>query len=44
MLGPVLSKALKTYPSGVAINPIIAKAIAMVDEFHQRNIAASLVF
>ena len=29
---------------GIAVNPLIAKAIAMGDEFHQRNIAASLAF
>lgn len=44
VLGPVLSKALKSMENGLAINPLIAKAIAMGDEFHQRNIAASLVF
>jgi hypothetical protein len=44
VLGPVLGKALRSFPSGLAVNPIIAKAIAMGDEFHQRNIAASLVF
>ena len=30
--------------NGLAVNPLIAKAIAMGDEFHQRNIAASLAF
>ena len=30
--------------NGLAINPLIAKAVAMGDEFHQRNIAASLAF
>lgn len=44
VLGPVLSKALKTFQGGLAVNPMIAKAIAMGDEFHQRNIAASLAF
>ena len=44
VLGPVLGKALRSMENGLAINPLIAKAIAMGDEFHQRNIAASLVF
>lgn len=44
VLGPVLSKALKTMDGGLNINVIIAKAITMGDEFHQRNIAASLTF
>lgn len=44
VLCPVLSKALKTKESGLNINVMIAKSIAMGDEFHQRNIAASLVF
>lgn len=44
VLGPVLSKALQTKKEGLSISPVIAKAIAMGDEFHQRNIAGSLVF
>lgn len=44
VLGPVLGKALRSMGNGLAVNPLIAKAIAMGDEFHQRNIAASLVF
>lgn len=44
VLGPVLGKALRTMENGLAVNPLIAKAIAMGDEFHQRNIAASLAF
>ncbi|MDR7855285.1 DUF1116 domain-containing protein [Tissierella sp.] len=44
VLGPVLGKALRTFEGGLSVNPMIAKAIAMGDEFHQRNIAASLVF
>ncbi|WP_326716486.1 DUF1116 domain-containing protein [Vagococcus jeotgali] len=44
VLGPVLSKALKTMEDGLNINVLVAKAIAMGDEFHQRNIAASLAF
>lgn len=43
VLGPVLGEALRTYKNGLAVNPMIAKAIAMGDEFHQRNIAASLI-
>lgn len=44
ILGPTLSRAIKEIDGGLQVNPIIAKAIAMGDEFHQRNIAASLVF
>lgn len=44
VLGPTLSQALKTLENGVNLNVLIAKAIAMGDEFHQRNIAASLAF
>ncbi len=44
VLGPVLSKALQTLDDGLSVNPLVAKAIAMGDEFHQRNIAASLAF
>lgn len=44
VLGPVLSKALRTIDGGLNINVLIAKAIAMGDEFHQRNIAASYAF
>ncbi len=44
VLGPVLSKALQTLDGGLSVNPLMAKAIAMGDEFHQRNIAASLSF
>ena len=43
-LGPVLSKALAALENGLNINVMISRAIAMGDEFHQRNIAASLVF
>ncbi|WP_426351165.1 acyl-CoA synthetase FdrA [Alloiococcus sp. CFN-8] len=42
VLGPVLSKALKHKEGGINLNVVIAKAITMGDEFHQRNIAASL--
>ncbi|WP_346938656.1 acyl-CoA synthetase FdrA [uncultured Clostridium sp.] len=44
VLGPVLSKALKQKEGGLNLNVIIAKAITMGDEFHQRNIAATLNF
>ena len=40
-LGPVLSAALKTTEEGIDITSLIAQAITMGDEFHQRNIAAS---
>ncbi|MBC8531052.1 bifunctional FdrA/YlbE family protein [Gehongia tenuis] len=43
-LGPVLAKAVKTVEGGLNLNVMIGRAIAMGDEFHQRNIAASLVF
>ena len=43
VLGPTLGEALRKI-GGLQVNPMIAKAIAMGDEFHQRNIAASLVF
>lgn len=44
VLGPVLSKALRKIDGGMNVNVLIAKAIAMGDEFHQRNIAASYSF
>lgn len=44
VLGPTLSRAIKLTEQGVNLNVIIAKAITMGDEFHQRNIAASLNF
>lgn len=44
VLGPVLSKALQSFEGGLNINVMITKAIAMGDEFHQRNIAGSLIF
>ena len=43
ILGPTLGRAIRQL-GGISINPLIAKAIAMGDEFHQRNIAASLAF
>lgn len=44
VLGPTLSKAIQATENGINLNVIIAKAITMGDEFHQRNIAASLNF
>lgn len=44
VLGPVLGKAVRSFESGMNVNVMIAKSIGMGDEFHQRNIAASLVF
>lgn len=43
-LGPVLGMAVRTVEGGLDLNVMISRAIAMGDEFHQRNIAASLVF
>lgn len=43
-LAPVLSAALATMSDGLNVNVLVAKAVAMGDEFHQRNIAASLAF
>ena len=44
VLGPVLGMAARSREGGINLNVIIAKAITMGDEFHQRNIAASLCF
>lgn len=44
VLGPALSKALAKIEGGLNINVIVAKALTMGDEFHQRNIAASALF
>lgn len=44
VLGPVLSKAIKQTQDGLNLSVMIAQAIAMGDEFHQRNHAASLIF
>lgn len=41
VLGPVLSSALQRKPEGVDLTALMAQAITMGDEFHQRNIAAS---
>ena len=43
-LGPTISQALALSEGGVNLNVLIAKAITMGDECHQRNIAASLNF
>ena len=43
-LGPVLSKALKLSDGGINLNVLIARAITQGDEFHQRNMAATLNF
>ena len=40
-LGPVLAAALSRMPDGVDLTALMAQAITMGDEFHQRNIAAS---
>ena len=37
-------EVLKTKEGGLNVNVLVAKAIWMGDEFHQRNIAASLAF
>lgn len=42
VLAPVLSAALEKKDGGVNLNVLVAKAITMGDEFHQRNIAATL--
>ena len=44
VLGPVLGEAVRSTENGINLNVIIAKAITMGDEFHQRNIAATLNF
>jgi hypothetical protein len=44
VLGPTLSKALQKTEEGLNLNVLIARSITMGDEFHQRNIAASLNF
>ncbi|KMZ54813.1 DUF1116 domain-containing protein [Dorea sp. D27] len=44
VLGPTLGRAIRSIDGGLNVNPLVAKAIAMGDEFHQRNIAASLAF
>jgi hypothetical protein len=42
VLGPAVANALKLLPDGgLPLNPIIAQAVAMGDDFHVRNTAAS---
>lgn len=43
-LGPVLAKALKLSDGGINLNVLMARAITQGDEFHQRNMAATLNF
>jgi hypothetical protein len=38
--GPLLGNAIRTM-GGVALNPLIARGLAMGDEMHQRNVACS---
>ena len=40
-LGPALNEALKLFDNGIDLTALMAQAITMGDEFHQRNIAAS---
>lgn len=40
-LGPILDEALNQFEDGIDLTAIMAQAITMGDEFHQRNIAAS---
>ncbi|OTQ72849.1 MULTISPECIES: DUF1116 domain-containing protein [unclassified Gilliamella] len=40
-LGPALNDALKLFDKGIDLTALMAQAITMGDEFHQRNIAAS---
>ena len=44
ILAPTISAALKLTEEGINLNVMIARSITMGDEFHQRNIAASLNF
>jgi hypothetical protein len=41
--GPLLGRALRR-AGGIALRPLMAQALAMGDELHQRNVAASLLF
>lgn len=43
-LAPTLAKALALTEEGLNLNVLIARSITMGDEFHQRNMAASLNF
>lgn len=40
-LAPILDQVLSDIPEGIDLSAIMAQAITMGDEFHQRNIAAS---
>lgn len=40
-LGPAIATAVRSMTDGLPLMPLIARAITMGDEFHQRNIAAS---
>ncbi|WP_449452981.1 acyl-CoA synthetase FdrA [Streptococcus suis] len=44
VLGPTIARALELTNGGINLNVLIARAITMGDEFHQRNIAATLNF
>lgn len=44
VLAPSLSEALHHSKEGINLNNIMAKAITMGDEFHQRNMASSTLF
>ncbi|AFV88393.1 Protein FdrA [Acidipropionibacterium acidipropionici ATCC 4875] len=44
VLGPALSSALATTDGGYPLAPVMARALTMGDEMHQRNIAASALF
>ncbi|RZI40634.1 DUF1116 domain-containing protein [Herbaspirillum sp. HC18] len=41
VLRPILSAALQRHAEGINLTTVMAQAITMGDEFHQRNIAAS---
>ncbi|MGC6768532.1 acyl-CoA synthetase FdrA [Enterococcus sp. LJL51] len=44
ILGPTIAQALQKTEEGINLNVLIARSITMGDEFHQRNMAASLNF
>src|SRR5262245_43158811 len=44
VLAPVLSATLKLSDEGMNLTTVMAQAITMGDEFHQRNIAATALF
>ncbi len=43
-LGPVLAYALAHRPEGLALGPVMAQALHMGDEVHNRNVAATGLF